>query len=76
MAKRKKPKLKQMIMRVPVVPGVVKSELTDRVAWESAERLSASPPKRFKFLRLEKSPFAGSLTDILIYEAYGTPKED
>lgn len=74
MAKRKY-KLKELQVRIPVPHSVVRSQELDDMAFEAAQRISSTPVKKFKFLGAGGSAFSSQVKD-MVYSAYGTPKED
>lgn len=74
MAKRKY-KLKELQVRIPVKRGFPRTQELDDLAYESAQELSATPVKRFRYLGTGYSAFSNEMRD-LIYSAFGTPKED
>lgn len=74
MAKRKY-KLKELQVRIPVPMTAPRTQELDELAFEEAQKISATPIKRFKFLGAGDSPFSHSVRD-MVYSAYGTPKEE
>lgn len=74
MAKRKH-KLKEIQVRIPIRRGVPRTQQMDDLAYEEAQKLSATPVKRFQYVGTGYSVFSNDMRD-LIYSAFGTPKEE
>ena len=73
MAKRRY-KLKELHVRIPVPHEARRTQELDDMAYEAAQRISATPIKKFKFLGAGGSVFSSDVKD-MVYSAYGTPKE-
>ena len=74
MAKRKH-KLQEMSITVPVLKDAPRDQAVDDLAFEAAQRLSATPVKRFSFVARRPSGIS-PIADNLEYRAFGTPKEE
>lgn len=75
MAKRKKPKLKELQIRIAVPATAPRSKEYDKLALATANELSSTPVKKFKFLGKTISPFSTNVEE-LVYAAWGTPIKD
>lgn len=67
--------LQKLIVVVPVMAQYPRDDSVDEVAKKAADKLSATPVKDFRFV--ERQPHAVMHgVDRLLYEAWGTPKEE
>lgn len=72
MAKRKH-KLREISVTVPVLKDTPRDQAVDDLAFEAAQRLSATPVKRFSFVARWPSGIS-PIADNLEYHAWGTPR--
>lgn len=72
---RRRPKLKEMVITIPVLKGIPRDQSVDDLAYEAAEKLSATTVKRFKYVTRRPSDIMPH-ADNLEYRAWGTPKEE
>lgn len=71
---RRKHKLKEMVVIIPLLKGIARHQEVDDLAYEAAQKLSATPVKRFRYVARRPSAIS-PIADNLEYRAYGTPKE-
>ena len=72
---RRKYKLEEMVIIIQILKGIPRDQSVDDLAYEAAEKLSATPVKRFKYVTRRPSDIMPN-ADNLEYRAWGTPKEE